>query len=67
MLRLCVSVLTLVQVTELNTLKKKSPADLWREDLAAFSEELAVLDLFCLPLFFSFFCFISNQCTLLVM
>ncbi|XP_005721681.1 DNA topoisomerase 2-alpha isoform X1 [Pundamilia nyererei] len=29
------------KVTELNTLKKKSPADLWREDLAAFSEELA--------------------------
>uniref|UniRef100_A0A3P9BTL4 DNA topoisomerase 2 n=1 Tax=Maylandia zebra TaxID=106582 RepID=A0A3P9BTL4_9CICH len=28
------------KVTELNTLKKKSPADLWREDLAAFSEEL---------------------------
>uniref|UniRef100_A0A3P9BTQ1 DNA topoisomerase II alpha n=1 Tax=Maylandia zebra TaxID=106582 RepID=A0A3P9BTQ1_9CICH len=51
----------------LNTLKKKSPADLWREDLAAFSEELGVLDLFCLPLFFSFFCFISNRCTLLVM
>lgn len=48
MLRSCVSVLTLVQVTELNTLKKKSPADLWREDLAAFSEELAVLDLFFL-------------------
>ncbi|XP_035768053.1 DNA topoisomerase 2-alpha [Neolamprologus brichardi] len=31
------------KVTELNTLKKKSPADLWREDLAAFSEELALL------------------------
>uniref|UniRef100_A0A4W6DEL5 DNA topoisomerase 2 n=1 Tax=Lates calcarifer TaxID=8187 RepID=A0A4W6DEL5_LATCA len=28
------------KLTELNTLKKKSPADLWREDLAAFSEEL---------------------------
>uniref|UniRef100_A0A669CBV6 DNA topoisomerase 2 n=1 Tax=Oreochromis niloticus TaxID=8128 RepID=A0A669CBV6_ORENI len=29
------------KMTELNTLKKKNPADLWREDLAAFSEELA--------------------------
>uniref|UniRef100_H3D5N4 DNA topoisomerase 2 n=1 Tax=Tetraodon nigroviridis TaxID=99883 RepID=H3D5N4_TETNG len=28
------------KLTELNTLKKKSPADLWKEDLAAFSEEL---------------------------
>ncbi|KAM3592397.1 uncharacterized protein V6R79_018008 [Siganus canaliculatus] len=28
------------KMTELNTLKRKSPADLWREDLAAFSEEL---------------------------
>ncbi|XP_045925305.1 DNA topoisomerase 2-alpha isoform X2 [Micropterus dolomieu] len=28
------------KMTELNTLKKKAPADLWREDLAAFSEEL---------------------------
>ncbi|KAJ7985019.1 hypothetical protein DPEC_G00360790 [Dallia pectoralis] len=28
------------KITELNTLKKKSPADLWKEDLAAFSEEL---------------------------
>uniref|UniRef100_A0A8C4IP02 DNA topoisomerase 2 n=1 Tax=Dicentrarchus labrax TaxID=13489 RepID=A0A8C4IP02_DICLA len=28
------------KMTELNTLKKKFPADLWREDLAAFSEEL---------------------------
>uniref|UniRef100_A0A3Q1HQJ7 DNA topoisomerase 2 n=1 Tax=Acanthochromis polyacanthus TaxID=80966 RepID=A0A3Q1HQJ7_9TELE len=28
------------KMTELNTLKKKSPADLWKEDLAAFSEEL---------------------------
>uniref|UniRef100_A0A7N6AYP4 DNA topoisomerase 2 n=1 Tax=Anabas testudineus TaxID=64144 RepID=A0A7N6AYP4_ANATE len=28
------------KLTELNTLKKKSPADLWREDLAAFTEEL---------------------------
>lgn len=28
------------KMTELNILKKKSPADLWREDLAAFSEEL---------------------------
>lgn len=29
-------------MTELNTLKKKTPADLWKEDLAAFSEELEV-------------------------
>ncbi|XP_056222802.1 DNA topoisomerase 2-alpha isoform X2 [Seriola aureovittata] len=28
------------KMTELNTLKKKNPEDLWREDLAAFSEEL---------------------------
>ncbi|KAL0984286.1 hypothetical protein UPYG_G00139470 [Umbra pygmaea] len=28
------------KITELNTLKKKSPADLWKEDLAAFTEEL---------------------------
>ncbi|XP_062298175.1 DNA topoisomerase 2-alpha [Scomber scombrus] len=28
------------KLTELNTLKKKIPSDLWREDLAAFSEEL---------------------------
>ncbi|XP_035002136.1 DNA topoisomerase 2-alpha [Hippoglossus stenolepis] len=28
------------KMTELSTLKKKIPADLWREDLAAFSEEL---------------------------
>lgn len=28
------------KMTELNTLKKKAPEDLWREDLAAFSEEL---------------------------
>uniref|UniRef100_A0A4W4H7T1 DNA topoisomerase 2 n=1 Tax=Electrophorus electricus TaxID=8005 RepID=A0A4W4H7T1_ELEEL len=28
------------KLTELNVLKKKSPADLWREDLAAFTEEL---------------------------
>ncbi|KAJ8345626.1 hypothetical protein SKAU_G00298190, partial [Synaphobranchus kaupii] len=27
-------------LTELNTLKLKSPSDLWKEDLAAFSEEL---------------------------
>lgn len=30
------------QLTELNTLKKKSPSDLWKADLAAFSEELEV-------------------------
>lgn len=28
------------KTTELNTLKKKMPADLWREDLTAFTEEL---------------------------
>uniref|UniRef100_A0A4W5QGK6 DNA topoisomerase 2 n=1 Tax=Hucho hucho TaxID=62062 RepID=A0A4W5QGK6_9TELE len=28
------------KMTELNTLEKKSPADLWKEDLAAFTEEL---------------------------
>ncbi|XP_072312165.1 DNA topoisomerase 2-alpha [Eucyclogobius newberryi] len=28
------------KLTELNTLKKKSPSDLWKADLAAFSEEL---------------------------
>uniref|UniRef100_A0A665VN09 DNA topoisomerase 2 n=1 Tax=Echeneis naucrates TaxID=173247 RepID=A0A665VN09_ECHNA len=28
------------KLTELNTLQKKTPVDLWREDLAAFSEEL---------------------------
>uniref|UniRef100_A0A674NA46 DNA topoisomerase 2 n=1 Tax=Takifugu rubripes TaxID=31033 RepID=A0A674NA46_TAKRU len=33
------------KLTELNTLKKRSPIDLWKEDLAAFSEELEVLTL----------------------
>lgn len=33
------------QLTELNTLKKKTPADLWKEDLAVFSEELTVVTL----------------------
>ncbi|XP_036407893.1 DNA topoisomerase 2-alpha [Megalops cyprinoides] len=28
------------KITELNTLKRKSPTDLWKEDLAAFTEEL---------------------------
>uniref|UniRef100_A0A8C7QI01 DNA topoisomerase 2 n=1 Tax=Oncorhynchus mykiss TaxID=8022 RepID=A0A8C7QI01_ONCMY len=28
------------KLTELNTVEKKSPADLWKEDLAAFTEEL---------------------------
>lgn len=28
------------KINELNTLKRKSPSDLWKEDLAAFSEEL---------------------------
>ncbi|XP_023805347.1 DNA topoisomerase 2-alpha [Oryzias latipes] len=32
------------KMTELNTLKGKSPADLWKEDLAAFSEELERLE-----------------------
>lgn len=29
-------------MTELEILKKKSPSDLWREDLALFTEELEV-------------------------
>lgn len=29
-------------MAELNTLKMKAPADLWKEDLAAFTEELEV-------------------------
>lgn len=37
-------------MTELNTLKRKSPADLWKEDLAAFSEELEVAALLALSL-----------------
>ncbi|CAL1599176.1 unnamed protein product [Knipowitschia caucasica] len=32
------------KLTELNTLKTKAPADLWREDLSAFSEELERLE-----------------------
>uniref|UniRef100_A0A672IIQ9 DNA topoisomerase 2 n=1 Tax=Salarias fasciatus TaxID=181472 RepID=A0A672IIQ9_SALFA len=32
------------KLTELNTLKKKTPSDLWKEDLAAFSEELERLE-----------------------
>lgn len=35
--------LPFLQINELNTLKRKSPSDLWKEDLAAFSEELEVL------------------------
>lgn len=31
------------QINELNTLKRKSPSDLWKEDLVAFTEELEVL------------------------
>lgn len=31
-----------LQMTELNTLKMKAPSDLWKEDLAAFTEELEV-------------------------
>lgn len=29
-------------MTELSVLKRKSPSDLWKEDLAAFTEELEV-------------------------
>lgn len=32
------------KLTELSTLKKKTPSDLWREDLAAFSEELECIE-----------------------
>uniref|UniRef100_A0A8C5GUM1 DNA topoisomerase 2 n=1 Tax=Gouania willdenowi TaxID=441366 RepID=A0A8C5GUM1_GOUWI len=32
------------KLTELDTLKKKSPSDLWKEDLVAFSEELERLE-----------------------
>ncbi|KAM8836026.1 DNA topoisomerase 2-alpha isoform 2-T2 [Spinachia spinachia] len=32
------------KMTELNTLKKKAPTDLWKEDLAAFLEELEVVE-----------------------
>nr|XP_046233630.1 DNA topoisomerase 2-alpha isoform X1 [Scatophagus argus] len=32
------------KMTELNTLKRKTPEDLWKEDLAAFSEELEVFE-----------------------
>ncbi|XP_026171924.1 DNA topoisomerase 2-alpha isoform X2 [Mastacembelus armatus] len=32
------------KLTELNTLKKKTPSDLWREDLAAFLEELTNIE-----------------------
>ncbi len=39
-------------MTELNTLKMKAPADLWKEDLAAFTEELEVKKW----IFFFFFC-----------
>lgn len=35
--------LLFLQINELNTLKKKSPSDLWKEDLVVFSEELEVL------------------------
>lgn len=35
--------LPFLQINELNTLKRKSPSDLWKEDLAAFSEELEVI------------------------
>jgi hypothetical protein len=44
---ICTHVLTqfsgdLMKEQELDTLKKKSPSDLWKEDLAAFIEELEV-------------------------
>ena len=42
MLLTCVCVCVLLQMTELNTLKKKQPTDLWKADLAAFTEELEV-------------------------
>ncbi|XP_061666786.1 DNA topoisomerase 2-alpha [Syngnathoides biaculeatus] len=32
------------KMTELNTLKKKTPSDLWKEDLAAFLEELECVE-----------------------
>ncbi|XP_074519536.1 DNA topoisomerase 2-alpha [Halichoeres trimaculatus] len=32
------------KMTELNTLKKKTPSDLWKEDLAAFSQELEICE-----------------------
>lgn len=32
----------MLQERELNDLKRKSPSDLWKEDLAAFVEELEV-------------------------
>lgn len=32
-------------MTELNTLKMKAPSDLWKEDLAAFTEELEVIEM----------------------
>uniref|UniRef100_A0A671W2R0 DNA topoisomerase 2 n=1 Tax=Sparus aurata TaxID=8175 RepID=A0A671W2R0_SPAAU len=37
------------KITELNALKKKSPADMWKEDLAAFSEELEVPESAAMP------------------
>uniref|UniRef100_A0AAY4DMB2 DNA topoisomerase 2 n=1 Tax=Denticeps clupeoides TaxID=299321 RepID=A0AAY4DMB2_9TELE len=40
------------KMTELNTLKRKSPADLWKEDLAAFTEELEVTPPTSTPPFF---------------
>lgn len=39
-------------MTELNTLKMKAPADLWKEDLAAFTEELEVNKMWILLFFF---------------
>lgn len=40
-------------MAELNTLKMKAPADLWKEDLAAFTEELEVNKMLIFFFFFS--------------
>lgn len=65
-----------LQMNELNTLKRKSPCDLWKEDLVAFTEELEVLPgvtspTHCLPVLlqtflptaFSFFSPCSFSCS----
>lgn len=38
----CLNCTFLLQGREVNDLKRKSPSDLWKEDLAAFVEELDV-------------------------
>lgn len=48
-------------MTELNTLKLKAPADLWKEDLAAFTEELEVKWIF---FFFAFGLFYTKHLTI---